>query len=123
MVLTPRAEDLIEPVAAVLTQIRETIATPKAFEPGQSERNIRVMISNYTSEVLLSPTLPLPVELVAGGEGSPDPFEDVLGLGGSGGSGRSGRAGGVEPGVGPIYIADKGRDLADRWGRGGIGKL
>lgn len=57
MVLTPRAEELIQPVAAVLTQIRETIATPKPFDPRQSDREIRVMTSNYTTEVLLAPAL------------------------------------------------------------------
>ena len=43
-----------------------------------------------------SPTLPLPVEFVAGGDGNPD-FAELtleLGLGGSG-SGRSGNEGGV----------------------------
>lgn len=41
--------------------------------------------------VVSSPLLPLPVELVAGGDGSPDsePSESAPGLGG--GSGRAGR--------------------------------
>ena len=67
--------------------------------------------------VLRSPTLPLPVELVAGGDGRPDALEEVLGLGGSG---RSGRVGGVEPAE-PMKIADKGRDLGACRGRGVIG--
>jgi hypothetical protein len=41
----------------------------------------------------VSPVLPLPVEFVAGGEGSPEPFELVLAPG-LGGSGRSGTPGG-----------------------------
>ena len=64
--------------------------------------------------MLPSPTLPLPVELVAGGDGRPD-VEEVLGLGGSG---RSGRVGGVEPAE-PMKIADKGRDFL-AWGRRGV---
>jgi hypothetical protein len=78
--------------------------------------------------VLLSPVLPLPVELVAGGEGNPDGLEggedgDPPGLGGSGRSGRL--EGGVIPMWGdaaarPRKIADKGRSLkvvADKEGR------
>ena len=68
--------------------------------------------------MLPSPTLPLPVELVAGGDGRPEALEDVLGLGGSG---RSGRAGELEP-ADPMKIADKGRDLEACTGRGVIGR-
>lgn len=56
--------------------------------------------------------LPLPVELVAGGEGKPEPFE-LTGLGGSGKSG-------ISKGGGPRYIADEGRGLVAREGRGVI---
>lgn len=73
--------------------------------------------------MLVSPTLPLPVEFVAGGDGRPD-AESVDDAPGLGGSGRSGRLGGVEPGLGPMYMADKGRDvLVDllKLGRGVIG--
>lgn len=72
--------------------------------------------------LLLSPTLPLPVELVAGGEGSPESWE----VDGLGGSGRSGMDGGEEVGVEPepMKIADKGRDrdLEASAVRGGIGR-
>lgn len=57
--------------------------------------------------VVSSPVLPLPVELVAGGEGSPDPLESAPGLGG--GSGKVGRLFGEV--TEPRKIADKGRDL------------
>lgn len=56
---------------------------------------------------LSSPTLPLPVELVAGGEGRPEPFDDALGL-----AGRTGSSGGeaVEfESSEPINMADRGR--------------
>jgi len=60
----------------------------------------------------LSPMLPLPVELVAGGEGRPEWEEEDPGLGGSGRSGRS--EDWVDEGAGgpsPRKMADKGRRL------------
>jgi len=60
----------------------------------------------------LSPVLPLPVELVAGGEGRPEWEEEDPGLGGSGRSGSS--EDWVDEGAGgpsPRKIADKGRRL------------
>ena len=71
-----------------------------------------------------SPKLPLPVELVAGGDGRP---EDEPGLD-SGGSGRFGRSGGVavlavelEPAE-PMKMADEGRSLRVKCRRGVIGQ-
>ena len=60
----------------------------------------------------LSPVLPLPVELVAGGEGRPECVDAAAGLGGSGRSGRS-EVEEVEEAVGPSprKIADRGRRL------------
>lgn len=57
MVLTARAEDLIEPVRAVLEQIRSTIAVAPAFDPATSDRQIRIMASDYVTEVLLAAML------------------------------------------------------------------
>lgn len=57
MVLTPRAEELIEPTRAVLEQIRSTIAVKPEFVPENSDRLIRIMASDYTTEVVLAPTL------------------------------------------------------------------
>lgn len=57
MVLTTRAEQLIEPTKAVLEQIRSTIAIAPEFDPATSDRQIRIMASDYTTEVLLVPTL------------------------------------------------------------------
>lgn len=54
MVLTARAEELIEPVRAVLQQIRSTIAVPPPFDPATSDRMISIMASDFTTEVLLS---------------------------------------------------------------------
>lgn len=57
MVLTARAEELIEPVRAVLDQIRTTIAVTPDFDPATSDRQIRMMASDYLTEVLLAGVL------------------------------------------------------------------
>lgn len=57
MVLTVRAEELIEPVRAVLEQIRTTIAVAPEFDPATSDRQIRLMASDYVTDVLLSDAL------------------------------------------------------------------
>ena len=65
----------------------------------------------------LSPALPLPVELVAGGEGRPEFVDDAPGLGGSG---RSGRSEGEGTGSAPRKMADKGRRFDAKEVRGVI---
>jgi LysR family transcriptional regulator, nod-box dependent transcriptional activator len=57
MVLTSRAEELVEPVRAVLEQIRSTISVPLPFDPSTSDRKIRLMASDYLTEVLLATAL------------------------------------------------------------------
>lgn len=57
MILTARAEELVEPVRAVLEQIRSTISIAPPFDPATSDRLIRVMASDYVTEVLLSTAL------------------------------------------------------------------
>ena len=57
MVLTARAEELVEPVRAVLEQIRSTISIAPPFDPATSDRTIRLMASDYVTEVLLSTAL------------------------------------------------------------------
>jgi len=57
MILTTRAEQLIEPTRAVLEQISQTIAIVPEFDPAGSDRMIRIMASDYTTEVLLAPAL------------------------------------------------------------------
>jgi LysR family transcriptional regulator, nod-box dependent transcriptional activator len=54
MILTPRAEELIEPVRSVLEQIRTTIAVAPEFDPATCDRQIRIMASDYSTEVLLT---------------------------------------------------------------------
>ncbi len=57
MVLTARAEELVDPVRAVLEQIRTTISVSPPFDPGTSDRVIRIMASDYITEVLLASAL------------------------------------------------------------------
>ena len=57
MILTARAEELIEPVRAVLEQIRSTIAIAPAFDPATADRQVRIMASDYTTQVLLAEAL------------------------------------------------------------------
>jgi len=57
MVLTARAEELIEPTRLILEQIRNTITVPPEFNPMTSERHLRIMASDYVTEVLLGPAL------------------------------------------------------------------
>lgn len=54
MVLTARAESLVEPVRAVLEQIRMTISVTPPFDPATSDRTITIMASDYITEVLLA---------------------------------------------------------------------
>ena len=57
MVLTSRGEELVEPVRAVLHQIRTTIAEAPKFDPAETDRTVTIMASDYTIEVLLSQAL------------------------------------------------------------------
>lgn len=57
MILTARAEELIEPVRAVLEQIRSTIAIAPEFDPATADRQVRIMASDYTTQVLLAEAL------------------------------------------------------------------
>jgi LysR family nod box-dependent transcriptional activator len=57
MILTSRAEELIEPVCAVLEQVRTTIAVAPPFDPATTDRQVKIMASDYSTEVLLSEAL------------------------------------------------------------------
>lgn len=57
MILTPRAEELIEPVRAVLEQIRTTVAVAPPFDPATADRQVRIMASDYSTQVLLTEAL------------------------------------------------------------------
>jgi LysR family transcriptional regulator, nod-box dependent transcriptional activator len=53
MVLTARAEQLVEPVRAVLEQIRTTISVSPHFDPATCDRTLRIMASDYVTEAPL----------------------------------------------------------------------
>ncbi len=57
MALTPRAEKLVEPVRAVLEQIRETIIVADPFDPATSDRTLSIMATDYIVEILLRPAI------------------------------------------------------------------
>lgn len=57
MVLTARAEELIEPVRAVLEQIRTTVAIAPTFDPATADRQVRIMASDYSTQVLVAGVL------------------------------------------------------------------
>ena len=57
MILSARAEELIDPVRAVLDQIRTTVAVAPPFDPLTADRLIRIMASDYSTEVLLAAVL------------------------------------------------------------------
>ena len=57
MALTARGETLVDPVRAVLEQIKATIAITPPFDPATSDRTISFMASDYVTEVLLAPAL------------------------------------------------------------------
>lgn len=53
MFLTPRGEELRDSVGVILQNIRNTIAIVKPFDPATSTRELRLLASDYTVEVLL----------------------------------------------------------------------
>jgi LysR family nod box-dependent transcriptional activator len=57
MYLTARAEELIEPVRDVLDRVRDTIAIAPTFEPATADRQVRIMASDYSTQVLLADAL------------------------------------------------------------------
>ena len=57
MALTPRAEKLVDPVRAVLEQIRETILVDEPFDPKTSDRTLAIMATDYIVEILLRPAV------------------------------------------------------------------
>lgn len=57
MVLTLRAEELREPVRAVLEHIRTAITVMPDFDPLTCDRQIRIMASDYITDLLLNDVL------------------------------------------------------------------
>jgi DNA-binding transcriptional LysR family regulator len=57
MVLTPVAEGLVEPVRAILLQIRGTLGSKPRFEPATASRHLSLAVSDYVTEILMADVL------------------------------------------------------------------
>lgn len=57
LLLTPRAESLIEPVREVLMRIDSTIAAQPEFDPATESRDFTLLASDFTMTVLIPPLL------------------------------------------------------------------
>jgi DNA-binding transcriptional LysR family regulator len=57
LLLTPRAEGLIEPVREVLMRIDSTIAAQPDFDPATESRDFTLLASDFTMTVLVPPLL------------------------------------------------------------------
>ncbi len=66
MILTPKAEELREPVRDALTLIRTRITTPLAFDPATAERRFVITASDYAFNILLADVFAL-AETIAPG--------------------------------------------------------
>ena len=53
LLLTPRAKELIEPVREVLMRIDTTIAAQPVFDPATETRTFTLLVSDYTTAVLV----------------------------------------------------------------------
>jgi DNA-binding transcriptional LysR family regulator len=66
MVPTPRAEQLSEPIQAILTAIEQTLAVPQPFDPSTIDRTFKVATNDYGTFVLV-PMLMQRLESIAPG--------------------------------------------------------
>jgi len=64
MVLTPLAQDLVQPLRDLLQQVRTTLTTRPQFEPAASKRHFSISVSDYVASVLIVDLLRL-VKVVA----------------------------------------------------------
>jgi DNA-binding transcriptional LysR family regulator len=53
MVPTPRAEQLAEPIQAILTEIEQTLAAPQPFNPSTISRTFKIATNDYGAFVLV----------------------------------------------------------------------
>ncbi|PHR61866.1 MAG: transcriptional regulator [Robiginitomaculum sp.] len=54
MMMTPRGEELVEPVRDVLEQIRQTIVKVPEFDPAENKATISIMASDYITQIVLA---------------------------------------------------------------------
>lgn len=57
MVLTPTAEGLVEPVRAILLQIRGALGSKARFDPATANRHLSLAVSDYVAEILITEVL------------------------------------------------------------------
>ncbi len=57
MILTPKAQQLVEPVRQALLMIRSNITTPAKFDPASAERRFVIVASDYAYNVFLADAL------------------------------------------------------------------
>ena len=57
MLLTPRAESLVDPVREVLMRIDSTIATHPSFDPSKASKRFTLLVSDFTTAVFVPPLL------------------------------------------------------------------
>jgi DNA-binding transcriptional LysR family regulator len=57
MVLTPRAEELLAPIEAILGEIERTLISPKPFDPAQVDRIMRIATNDYGAFILIPPLM------------------------------------------------------------------
>jgi LysR family transcriptional regulator, nod-box dependent transcriptional activator len=62
MELTPRAKALADPVRDVLIRVEATISTQAEFDPSKSEREFKLLVSDYTLFVLMPFVMQLALE-------------------------------------------------------------
>jgi len=53
LILTPRAKELVEPVREILMRIDTTIAAQPRFDPATETRTFTLLVSDYTTAVLI----------------------------------------------------------------------
>jgi DNA-binding transcriptional LysR family regulator len=57
MVLTPRAEELLLPLAAILGEIERTLTNPEPFNPANVDRTMRIATNDYGAFILIPPLM------------------------------------------------------------------
>jgi LysR family transcriptional regulator, nod-box dependent transcriptional activator len=57
MVLTPRAEELLVPLAAILGEIERTLTNPEPFNPANVDRTMRIATNDYGPFILIPPLM------------------------------------------------------------------
>jgi DNA-binding transcriptional LysR family regulator len=57
MVLTPRAEELLAPLATILGEIERTLTSPEPFNPAKVERTMRIATNDYGAFILIPPLM------------------------------------------------------------------